>query len=338
MAEFFGKLGDGEPVERVTISKGKLSANILTWGAVVQDMRLEGHAPSLVLGFETFEPYPMHSPYFGAIAGRYANRIANAQFSIDGIAHQTDPNFLGKHTLHGGARGIGKRIWNITDKQPDWVSLSMVDPDGSNGFPGNCSISCTYRITENAGLEVELIASTDAPTLCNLAHHSYFNLDGSSSILDHHLEILAETYIPVDAELIPTGKILPVNATPYDFRVNRRIGSCHQQAFDHNFCLSDKRVDSRKVATVRSRSSGVEMKIFTTEPGLQFYSGAKIDVPVPGLDGLKYGPFAGMALEPQVWPDSPNQPCFPQALLRPGDTYRQLTTYQFTQRGKNVVD
>ena len=327
MIEPFGTMENGDVVHRVAITDGDLSANVLTWGAVVQDLRMVGHPQPLVLGFDRFEPYPLHSPYFGAIAGRYANRIAEGKFTIDGSAYHTDLNFLGKHTLHGGSKGIGKRLWNLVDQQNDQVTLSMVDPDGTNGFPGNCTIECTYRI--EAGLVVELNATCDQPTLCNLAHHSYFNLDGSPSILDHRLEIDGEYYLPVDDELIPTGEIAHVADTPFDFRQLRTVRNQGQEAYDHNFCLALQRRDLRQIARVSSDRSRLRMEILTTEPGLQFYSGAKLNVPAPGLEGRRYGPFAGMALEPQIWPDAPNRANFPSALLRPGERYSQHTVYRF---------
>ncbi|NRG18276.1 galactose mutarotase [Rhizobiales bacterium] len=332
--ELFGETASGETVERVTLKGGGLSAKVITWGAVVQDLRLEGHDAPLVLGFDRFEDYPAHSPYFGAIAGRYANRIRDGRFFIDGIKWQTDTNFLGKHLLHGGAEGIGKRVWSIAALGDDFVTLTLCDPDGAMGFPGNLDITCTYRLADAGRLVVELDAQTDAPTLCNLAHHSYFNLDdgGEGDCLDHKVMIEAEAYLPVDSELIPTGDVLVVGGSPFDFRETRAIRSLAEGrtfAYDHNFCLFADRAGLRRAAKVEGARSGVAMEVWTTEPGLQFYSGEKVARPIPGLEGRYYGAYAGFAMEPQVWPDAPNHRHFPQAILRPGEKYRQISEYRF---------
>jgi aldose 1-epimerase len=333
-AEPFGWMPDGRKVERVTIRGGGLTAKIINWGAVIQDLRLAGHADPLVLGFEDFRFYPVHSPYFGAIAGRYANRIAGGQFTIDGRTYHADKNFLGKHTLHGGAGGMGGQLWTLADSGDDFATLTYRSPDGEMGFPGTMLVSCTYRVSEAGGLAVELTAETDAPTLCNLATHSYFNLEdgGRSDVLGHLLQIDAATYLPVDAELIPTGDRLPVAGTEYDFRALRPIrngeGAAYQP-YDHNFCLSDARQPLRWAVTLQAQRSGVEMQVWTTEPGMQFYDGANVGREVPGLQGVTYGAHAGLCLEPQIWPDSPNHPHFPQAVLRPGAPYAQTTQYRF---------
>ena len=334
-ADAFGWMPDGRKVDRVTIQGGGLTAKIISWGAVIQDLRLSGHANPLVLGFEDFRFYPVHSPYFGAIAGRYANRIAGGRFTIDGRTYHSDRNFLGKHTLHGGAGGMGQQLWTLTDTGKDFVTLTYLSPDGELGFPGNMLASCTYRVAEGGRLIVELTAETDAPTLCNLAAHSYFNLEdgGRSDVLEHLLRIDAATYLPVDAELIPTGDILPVEGTRYDFRALRPIrngDAASYSPYDHNFCLSDAREALRRTVTLKAPRSGVAMEVWTTEPGMQFYDGAYVACEVPGLEGVTYKRHAGLCLEPQIWPDSPNHPQFPQGLLRPGAPYSQTTEYRFS--------
>ncbi|MBX3582587.1 MAG: galactose mutarotase [Rhizobiaceae bacterium] len=332
--EVCGKTSDGVEVRRFTITGGGLTAHILNWGATVQDLRLAGHDAPLVLGFDRFEYYPEHSSYMGAIAGRYANRIANGQFAIDGKPYQADRNFLGKHTLHGGSHSYGKQIWEVADHGADYVTLALHDPDGAMGFPGKLDVTCTYRVATGGTLSVDLTATTDKPTLCNLAHHSYFNLDdgGSGHVLDHSMMVPAEAYLPVDDELIPTGVVQPVDGTAFDFRKARAIRleeGGEQVLYDHNFCLHADKGPLRLAARVKGAKSGVEMEVWSTEAGVQFYAGAKIERPVPGLDGRMYKAYAGLALEPQVWPDSPNRSYFPQAILRPGEEYRQLTEYRF---------
>lgn len=334
--ERFGQTPDGQPVHRIRLEGGGLQANIITWGAVVQDLRMDGHRPPLVLGFETFENYPSHSPYFGAVAGRCANRIRDGKFVIDGRPCQADTNFIGKHMLHGGAKGIGKRVWSVAGHGADFVTLTLRDGDGEMGFTGNLDITCIYRLRPGGILSCELSAATDQPTLCNLAHHSYFNLDdgGASDVLDHHLDIDAAAYLPVDHELIPTGAVTPVAGTDFDFRAARAIRreiDGRQIEYDHNWCLAASSRSCRRVARLCGARSGVAMEVWTTEPGIQFYGGHKVARDVACLEGRRYAAFAGVCLEPQIWPDAPNHPHFPQAVLRPGETYRQTTEYRFAK-------
>jgi aldose 1-epimerase len=332
--DLFGRTEDGEEVRRVTIGGGGLTAHIITWGATLQDLRLDGHAPSLVLGFDTFDPYPAHSPFFGATVGRFANRIAQGQFRLDGRTYQLDRNQQGVHHLHGGSKGIGKRVWGIADRGADFVRFEITDPDGHMGYPGTCRITCTYRLADDGVLSVLHEAETDRPTICNMAHHSYFNLDGEADILDHELTIDADHYLPVDEGQIPTGEIAPVAGTPLDFRQSRVIRLADgdgQFPYDHNYCLADARRSQRNVAQVRSPKSGIAMAVHTTEPGLQFYCGFKVAVPVAGLDGATYSAHCGLCLESQIWPDSPNHDGFPSAVLRPGERLRQATDYIFSR-------
>ncbi|MBA5776284.1 galactose mutarotase [Stappia sp. F7233] len=333
--EPFGTTDTGEAIERATIAGGGLTAKIINWGAAIQDLRIDGHDAPLVLGFDRFEDYPAHSPYFGAIAGRYANRIRGGRFEIDGKAFQVDTNFLGKHMLHGGGKGIGKRAWTFREIGADYVTLTLRDPDGAMGFAGNLDIVCTYRLEAGGVLAVDLEASCDQPTLCNLAHHSYFNLDdgGETDCLGHGVMIEADAYLPVDDELIPTGTVATVAGTEFDFRQMRAIRLVKDGepvAYDHNFCLAAAQRPLARAARVAASRSGLAMEVWTTEPGLQFYSGAKVARQVPGLDGRHYEAFAGFAMEPQVWPDAPHHRHFPQAVLRPGERYRQRTEYRFS--------
>ena len=334
--EIFGKTGEGVSVHRFSITGGGLTAHIMNWGAVLQDLRLAGHDAPLVLGFDRFEDYPAHSPYMGAIAGRYANRIAGGRFAIAGTTYQADRNFLGKHTLHGGSKSFGKQVWDVLLHGDDFVTFALHDPAGAMGFPGALDVTCTYRMKIPGTLSVELSATSDEATLCNLAHHSYFNLDdgGSGDVLDHRLMLGAEAYLPVDEELIPTGVVKPVDGTAFDFRQARTIRleqEGEQVLYDHNFCLAAARGPLRQAAWAQGFSSRVEMEVWTTEPGVQFYAGAKVGPPVPGHGGRVYKPYAGFALEPQIWPDSPNRPYFPQAVLWPGEVYRPVTEYRFSK-------
>lgn len=322
---------EGEPVFQATIrSPAGAIANVLSWGAVIRDLQIplkDGGRQSVVLGFDTFDPYPALSPFFGALVGRYANRIANGRFVLDGKITQLDLN-EGGQTLHGGSRGVSQRLWTIAKWTQSQVTLALHLADGDQGFPGNMNVRCTYGFVGDTTLGVEIHAVTDAATIVNFAQHSYFNLDGSSDIRDHRLRILADAYTPVDDNLIPTGEITPVGATPYDFRLPRRIGTSGSMPYDHNFVLNEPISDGIHFAASLVASNGLAMHVHTNEPGLQFYDGAMIPSLV-GLSGRRYGPHSGLCLEAQHFPDSPNQPHFPNTVLRPGEIYRQRTEFRF---------
>jgi aldose 1-epimerase len=330
MTDIFGTLPDGREVHRARISGGGLTASILTYGAVLQDLRLVGHRPPLVLGFEEMGSYLAHSPYFGATAGRCANRIRGASFELDGETCHTDPNALGRHTLHGGSQGIGKRLWTLGEVTGHSVELTIEDPAGHMGFPGTLAIRAVFSLLPHGVLDIRYTATTDATTLCNLAHHSYFALDDSGDVLGHRMGIEADHYLPTDADFVPTGEVQGLDGHAYDFRSGRTIREANAGGpIDANFCLAPARTPIRTVGWVSSAASGVEMVIRTTEPGLQVYDAARIDVPVPGLDGHRMGPWCGLALEPQVWPDAIHHPDWPQAVLRPGETYNQHSQFIF---------
>jgi aldose 1-epimerase len=333
-ATVWGRTVAGEDVLRFAIRGGGLTAQVITWGAAVQDLRLDGHEPPLVLGFQRFEDYPSHSPYFGATAGRVANRIRDGRFMIDGVAHQAEQNFLGKHTLHSGKHGIGKRNWRVEAAGEEFVRLAITDPDGQGGFPGTVEIINECRLEEGA-LKVLIQARTDAPTLVNIAHHSYFNLEdgGATDCLDHHLRIAAEAVTELDDELIPTGRLALVADTPFDFRdfsPIRRETPEGPFAHDVNYCVSAARTTCRPVAWARAPQSGVSLEVSSTEPGMQLYTGSKIGGrPADGLLGRPYDAFGGFCFEAQCWADAPNHPHFPSILLRPGETFAQETWYRF---------
>lgn len=332
--EVFGTTSAGEEVRRFAIRGGGLSANVIGWGAVIQDLRLAGHDAPLVLGYDRFEPYEADAAYFGAVVGRFANRIRDGRFTLGGNRCQTERNFLGKHTLHGGSGGFSRRPWTVSLHGRDFVTLALHDADGAMGFPGALDVTCTYRLKVPGTLSVELTATAGEPTVCNLSQHSYFNLDdgGAGEILDHRLMLSAAAYLPVDGECIPTGVVKPVDGTPFDFRHARPLRmetEGEQLAYDQNFCLAASRGPLRQAAWVQAADSGVEMELWTTEPGVQLYIGEHIAPSAPGLRGVSYGKFVGFCLEPQVWPDAPNRPYFPQATLLPGETYHHVTEYRF---------
>lgn len=326
--EVFGHMPDGTTVERVTLRGGGLTARILNYGTVLQDLRLDGHAPPLVLGFERFADYLAHSRYFGATAGRCANRIAGAAFALDGQDYRVDPNFLGKHHLHGGSLSIGKRAWMFDTVTETSASLAIRLEDGEMGYPGGMDIVVHYAVFAEGVLDIRMTAQTDKATLCNLAHHSYFNLDGRADILGHRLRVDADHYLPVDQELIPTGDVAPVEGTPFDLRAGPVLQQvCGAVRLDHNFCVARARGPLREIAVLSA--GGLSMTVNSTEPGLQVYDAAPLNVPVPGLDGRMMQAHAGIALEPQVWPDAIHHPAWPQAVLRPGERYQQQTQFVF---------
>lgn len=325
MTEVFGRLPDGRPVEVVTLRAGGLMARVLTLGAIVQDLRLEGVGHPLVLGCPDIDAYFGPGRYFGAIAGRFANRIGGARFALDGHQFQTDPNFLGRHTLHGGADGMDIQPWQIEAQDDDSVTLSLTESDGHMGFPGTLRAEARISLTSDA-LRFDLSATSDKATPCTLTHHGYFDLDGAGDVRTHSLQIDAGRYLPLDADLIPTGEFAPVAGTPFDFRTARTIGD---HGYDVHFCLSDAPQPLRKVAEVRG-TSGVTLTVETTACGLQVYDGGYM-TDVPGLEGRRYHAHAGLALEAQSWPDAPNRPQFPSAILRPGETWAETTVYRFSR-------
>lgn len=333
--EIFGHAPSGEPVHRITISGGGLTARVLTWGAVIQDLRLKGHEHPLVLGYRNFEDYPAYSPYLGATIGRSINRIRNGELVLDGATFELEKNFKGLHNIHGGSTGAGKRVWQVVAVGPDYVTLTITLADGEGGFPGNLTITCTYMLEAKGTLVVRLDSVTDKPTICNLAHHSYFNLEdgGATDALDHEVMIAADAFLPVDADLLPDGRVVPVAGTSHDFRVARPVRmeqDGRQIVYDNNFCLSSQRQPLRQVASVRGPRSGIEMSVLTTEPGVQFYAANTLGGRPPiGLTGQPYENYAGLCFEAQSWPDATHYPYFPQAVLRPDQAYRQMTKYSF---------
>lgn len=325
----------GADVEEISIAlPSGFAAKILTWGSVLRDLVVPTAAGPrhVVLGFEEFAPYPQYSPNFGANVGRVANRIKDARFTLDGVEYRTNINFKDRHTLHGGAQGFGKSLWRIIDAGTDAVTLLKVSPAGEMGFPGLVVCTLAYRLKAPATLQIETVAVCDQATPLNITHHSYFNLDGEPEIGGHVLEVPAEAYTRADADLIQTGEIVPVAGTPYDFRTARPIDATaggEPVRYDLNFALRAARGPLAWSATLSSPRSKLAMEVWSTEPGLQFYDGKNVNVPVPGLGGARYGARAGLCLEAQFYPDAPHHPHFPDITLRPGELYRHITEYRF---------
>ncbi|TXH36581.1 MAG: galactose mutarotase [Rhodospirillaceae bacterium] len=330
----FGTLPDGTRIEEVTIRADGISASIISWGAVIRNVLLDG-SHSVVLGFDRLEHYLAHSPYFGALVGRCANRIAEGRFDLDGVTYQLSLNEGGRTHLHGGPQGFAHQPWQVDEVAGDMVSLRLLSPDGAEGYPGQVEVTCRYQLADRQ-LIITLEGRTDRPTVLNLAGHSYFNLEGAADTLGHLLEIPASHYTPTDGRLIPTGEIAPVENTALDFRTARPVLHENQGerfAYDHNFIIDQApSPQPRFAARLVGPATGICLEVWSTEPGLQLYDGGKLDVPVPGLDGRTYGPNAGLCLEAQRFPDAINHPNFGNVVLRPGETYRQVTEYRFSQR------
>jgi aldose 1-epimerase len=332
MIQEFGVLPDGTAVHEISLEKGSLKASILTLGAIIRDLKVDG--ATVVLGFEDLQSYLDHSAYFGVIAGRCANRIARGHLPVDGTDHQLDLNQNGRHHLHGGSCGFSFRVWQVEQHDKASVLLKLVSEDGDMGYPGRVEALARYTLTGAGALRLKITATTDKTTPVNLTQHAYFNLDGSDTILDHTLEIAAESYLPVDEDLIPTGEIRKVAWTPYDFREGRRLRRKPGEEsviYDHNFCLADAPRETVEFAAALEDSAGERrMEVWTTEPGLQLYDAGQLSVPMPGLGGRNYAPHAGLCLEAQRWPDSVHHEGFTRVLLRPSETYSHVTEFRFS--------
>ncbi len=324
----FGATRDGQQVDLIRLRGGELTVAILTLGAALQDLRLAGTPWPLTLGAQSVAAYEGPCRWFGSVAGPVANRIAGAQAMIEGKVYRFDANENGRTTLHGGATGTDAQIWTLTDQTADSVTLTLDLPDGMGGFPGNRRISACYRLTGPATLRLTLTATSDQPTLMNLANHSYWNLDGTDHTGDHRLQISADHYLPTDADGIPLPPT-PVAGTDFDLRAARRVGDIPR--LDHNFCLAPTPGPLRPVAGFFGKK-GVSLTLSTTAPGLQAYDGAGLNShPFPGHMGIPYGPHAGLALEPQHWPDAAGRADFPTILLRPGKVYSQTSEWHFSR-------
>ena len=329
-------------------NKQGIEASISTYGGIVVSLKTpdrKGQMADIVLGHDRLEDYAHNSPYFGALIGRYGNRIARASFSLEGRTYQLAAN-NGRNHLHGGLQGFDKKNWEAhaheTAAGPA-LTLTYVSPDGEEGYPGQLIVNVTYTLTDANELRLDYRASTDKTTLVNLTHHSYFNLKGhgQGTILDHELTILADAITAVDPELIPTGELRAVEGTAFDFRTPCTIGAriadsdpqiAHGPGYDHNFVLRDPGGGLRRVAEVYEPLSGRTLEVLTTEPGLQFYSGNFLDGTIVGKSAQRYLRHGGFCLEAQLFPDAPHHPQFPSAVLEVGETYQQTTVYRFGTR------
>jgi len=345
----FGTTPYGEPVDIITLrSPSGIELDVSTYGGIVTRLLApdrDGELADIVFGHEWLEVYLAGTPYFGAIVGRYGNRIAGGRFAMDGTEYALATN-NGPNHLHGGDRGFDKVVWSAESYSNDseaGVVLTYVSPDGDEGYPGELSVRVTYALTTTGDLRIDYEATTDAPTVVNLTHHGYWNLagHGAGDILGHEVTVHADRFTPVDQGLIPTGELRLVEDTPFDFRVATAIGDRIEAddeqlsfgcGYDHNFVLNGWGDDGalRSAALLRDPVSGRKMEVLTTEPGLQFYSGNFLDGTDMGKGGVVYEHRSGLCLETQHFPDSPNQPDFPSTVLRPGETYRSTTVYRFS--------
>jgi len=350
--ERFGALPDGRTVDAFTLTNARgVEVRAITYGGIITNILVpdrSGHAGDIVLGYDSLAGYLKASPYFGAIIGRYGNRIANSRFTLDGKAYHLPAND-GKNSLHGGTVGFDKVVWDAQPLPPDsgaGIVLSHTSPSGDQGYPGALTVHVTYRLSDSNQLIVDYEATTDAPTPVNLTQHSYFDLAGAGAgdILGHWLTIYADSFTPIDSTLIPTGKLAPVAGTPFDFRsatpIGARIAAADEQlkrgrGYDHNFVLNGSPGLDHLVhaAHVLEPGSGRTLDVYTSEPGIQFYSGNFLDGSITGKAGRVYGHRFGFCLETQHYPDSPNQRAFPSTILRPGRTYRSRTIFTFGVEG-----
>jgi aldose 1-epimerase len=330
--EPFGVTRRGDDVLRVRVDNGVLRGSLINYGARLVELHVPdaaGQPVDVVLGYDDMKGYELGSPYLGATCGRYGNRIRQGRFSIDEVEHRVVGNENGNH-LHGGSRGFDQLVWSVeADGSTGTVTFSIESPDGDQGYPGRLKATTSYQF-DGSVLRIRMTATADAATVVNLVHHSYWNLAGHDhgSVLDHELMIEADTYTPVDDEMLPTGEIRSVDGTPFDFRELRPIGRVVD--FDHNWVLRGPVGSLHRAAVLSDPTSGRMMTLETTEPGLQVYSGRSLGTEPKGKAGSVYGPFAGVAMESQRWPDSPNLDHFPDSRLRPGQEYRHDLVATFT--------
>ncbi len=338
-------LPDGRPVRAFTLRNDQLTMQVIEYGAIITSLSTpdrQGRSGDVVLGHDSLDGYLEHSPYFGAVVGRFANRIARGRFALDGVTYQLAHND-GENHLHGGVRGFDKRLWRgevLTEDAQPAVAFRYVSEDGEEGYPGRLDVVVSYVLASSGELRVRYRARTDKPTILNLTQHSYFNLTaGTTDVLGHVLTMNASRFTPVDAGLIPTGVLRDVSGTSFDFRsptpIGARIDARDEQlalagGYDHNFVID--RADDHTLALaarVHEPTSGRTLEVRTTQPGVQLYSGNFLDGSITGKGGRRYAHRTGFCLETQHFPDSPNEPAFPSVVLRPGEEYDEETVFTF---------
>jgi aldose 1-epimerase len=340
----FGKTAAGVPVESYTLrNKQGMEAHIITYGGIITSLKApdrKGHYADIVLGYDTLAEYEKGKAYFGALIGRYGNRIAKGRFTLDGTTYELATND-GPNSLHGGAIGFNKVVWTVTRFSPTSLGLTYTSKDGEEGYPGTLKVDALYTLTQENALRLDFTATTDKDTPVNLTQHSYFNLRGKGTILKNELQIPAARYTPIDATMIPTGQLQPVAGTPFDFRESTAIGARidakdeqlkNGKGYDHNWALDKGAGVLGLAARVYEPDSGRVLEVLSTEPGVQFYSGNFLDGKDTGKGGWAYAYREGLALEPQHFPDSPNQANFPATILKSGQTYHNTIIYKLTTR------
>lgn len=337
----FGKTSDGTAVDLYTLADGKVEVRIMNYGGIIVSLRVpdrEGKLDDVVLGYDLFDGYRANPAYFGAIIGRYANRLAHGSFQLDAKTYSIPKN-NGDNTLHGGVRGFDKKLWTAQEIE-DGIELTYVSKDGEEGFPGTLTTTVRY-ILDGGALRIEYSATTDKDTVLNLTNHSYFNLvgQGKGEVLGHVVKIDAARFTPVDSSLISTGELKPVQGTPFDFRtphaIGERIDTKDEQlrlgmGYDHNFVLDHPEGQLAEAAEVYEPTTGRILRVLTTQPGVQFYTGNHLDGSITGKGGVVYKPRFAFCLETQHFPDSPNHPSFPSTELKPGQKFHSVTVFQFS--------
>ncbi len=339
MKTHFGRIAGKEVFLYTLTNKHGITVKITNYGGIITEILMpgkDGKNCNIVLGYDSLQSYVANSPYFGAIVGRFANRIANGEFSLEGVKYKLARN-NGNNALHGGLKGFDKVVWDAkeyTDTSAATLSLSYLSPDGEEGYPGNLMAGVTYILNNNDELNIIIEASTDKTTPVNICNHTYFNLDGAdTSILGHVLMIPADRFTEINDQLIPTGNLPEVKGTPMDFNTPTPIGARIAKVkggYDHNYVLRKKAGEMSTAAVLFEPASGRKVTVETTQPGVQFYSGNFLDGSCKGINGKVYKKHFGLCLETQHFPDSPNQPAFPNAILKPGISYLEKTTFRFS--------
>ena len=342
----FGKLKNGENIYKYLLANGSCEIEVISYGGIITSIKVPDKNNNLidvVLGFETLDPYLKDHPYFGAIVGRYANRIDNGKFTINNMDYNLPINNNGT-SLHGGIKGFDKVNWDVVSYDSEkkrYIKLNYLSRDMEEGYPGNLNIYVTYTLTDDNELRVKYEAETDKTTVLNITQHTYFNLSGESSgdILDHELELDADSFLPVNEKIIPTGEIKNVEGTPFDFRKGKKIGKDLYKlddqlllgnGYDHCWVLNDYNKELRKISEVKSEDSKIQMEVFTDLPGVQLYIGNFLDGSLISKQGMSYIKRSGFCLETQYFPNSPNTESFPSTVLEPGNKFNSITTFKFS--------